>query len=451
MTVAKASSSPARSSTINAGVRKREVFGWAMYDFANSGFTTVVITAVFSAYFVGAVAQGAAWGALAWTTTLGVSYALVMLSMPALGAWADLHGAKKRLLGWVTLLCLVSTAALAWVQPGDLVLACILVVVANTAFSWGESVSYAFLPELAKPEAMGKVSGWGWGLGYAGGMLTLGICLVWVMSAQARGETAADFVPITMVITAVMYGAASLFTFALLKERTLPTKSTDDVASAVMAVPERTLQGFQASMRRLHETWQASARYRDFSLLLGSAVFYQGGVAVAITLAAIYAQQVIGFQPQEIMVLVFVINAAAMIGALVFGHLQDKMGHRLTLSLTLVGWTITCILAGLATTKLAFWYAAALAGVCMGSSQSCGRAMAGLLAPSKQLAEFYGLWSFATRLAAIAGPLMYGLITWGTGGDQRTAIFSTALLFVVGLGFLIPLDMARGQRAAQDD
>ena len=251
-------------------------------------------------------------------------------------------------------------------------------VVANTAFSWGESVSYAFLPELAKPEAMGKVSGWGWGLGYAGGMLTLGICLVWVMSAQARGETAADFVPITMLITAVMYGAASLFTFALLKERTLPTKSTDDVASAVMAVPERTLQGFQASMRRLHETWQASARYRDFSLLLGSAVFYQGGVAVAITLAAIYAQQVIGFQPQEIMVLVFVINAAAMIGALVFGHLQDKMGHRLTLSLTLVGWTITCILAGLATTKLAFWYAAALAGVCMGSSQSCGRAMAGL-------------------------------------------------------------------------
>ena len=254
-----------------------------------------------------------------------------------------------------------------------------------------------------------------------------------------------------MLITAVMYGAASLFTFALLKERTLPTKSTDDVASAVMAVPERTLQGFQASMRRLHETWQASARYRDFSLLLGSAVFYQGGVAVAITLAAIYAQQVIGFQPQEIMVLVFVINAAAMIGALVFGHLQDKMGHRLTLSLTLVGWTITCILAGLATTKLAFWYAAALAGVCMGSSQSCGRAMAGLLAPTKQLAEFYGLWSFATRLAAIAGPLMYGLITWGTGGDQRTAIFSTALLFVVGLGFLIPLDMARGQRAAQDD
>ena len=237
MTVAKASSSPARSSTLNAGVRKREVFGWAMYDFANSGFTTVVITAVFSAYFVGAVAQGAAWGALALTTTLGVSYALVMLSMPALGAWADLHGAKKRLLGWVTLLCLVSTAALAWVQPGDLVLACILVVVANTAFSWGESVSYAFLPELAKPEAMGKVSGWGWGLGYAGGMLTLGICLVWVMSAQARGETAADFVPITMLITAVMYGAASLFTFALLKERTLPTKSTDDVASAVMAVP----------------------------------------------------------------------------------------------------------------------------------------------------------------------------------------------------------------------
>ena len=393
------------------GVAKREVFGWAMYDFANSGFTTVVITAVFSAYFVGAVAQGAPWGAFAWTATLGVSYALVMLTMPALGAWADLRAAKKRLLAVVTALCVLTTAALALVGPGDLWLAIVLLILANTTYSWGESTSYAFLPEIATPEAIGKVSGWGWGLGYAGGMLTLGLCLAYVLSAQARGETAGDFVPVTMLITAGMYGAASLFTFALLKERAEPQVA---VAQA---------SGVRASLARLRSTWQASRQYRDFSWLLTSAFFYQGGVAVAITLAAIYAQQVIGFQADEVMILVFVINAAAMAGALAFGYVQDRIGHRLTLAVTLVGWAVTCVWAGLATDKATFWGAAWLAGICMGSSQSSGRAMAGLLAPAHQLAEFYGLWSFATRLAAIAGPVMYGAITWATEGDQRTAIF----------------------------
>lgn len=419
------------------GVRRREVFGWAMYDFANSGFTTVVITAVFSAYFVGAVAQGAAWGAFAWTTTLGVSYALVMLTMPALGAWADLHAAKKRLLMLVTAMCVMLTACLALVGPGDLWLAVLLVILANTAYSWGESVSYAFLPEIATPDAIGKVSGWGWGLGYAGGMLTLGICLAYVLSAQARGETAGDFVPVTMLITAVMYGAASLFTFTLLKERATP-----QVAPAQPS-------GVHASLQRLKATWQASRHYKDFSWLLTSAFFYQGGVAVAITLAAIYAQQVIGFKSDEVMILVFVINAAAMAGALAFGHFQDRLGHRLTLALTLVGWAVTCIWAGLATDKSTFWGAAWLAGICMGSSQSSGRAMAGLLAPKQQLAEFYGLWSFATRLAAIAGPMLYGAITWATDGDQRTAIFATTTLFVLGLLCLIPMDMARGRRSAE--
>ena len=419
------------------GVAKREVFGWAMYDFANSGFTTVVITAVFSAYFVGAVAQGAPWGAFAWTATLCVSYALVMLTMPALGAWADLRAAKKRLLAVVTALCVLTTAALALVGPGDLWLAIVLLILANTTYSWGESTSYAFLPEIATPEAIGKVSGWGWGLGYAGGMLTLGLCLAYVLSAQARGETAGDFVPVTMLITAGMYGAASLFTLALLKERAEPQVA---VAQA---------SGVQASLARLRSTWQASRQYRDFSWLLTSAFFYQGGVAVAITLAAIYAQQVIGFQADEVMILVFVINAAAMAGALAFGYVQDRIGHRLTLALTLVGWAVTCVWAGLATDKATFWGAAWLAGICMGSSQSSGRAMAGLLAPAHQLAEFYGLWSFATRLAAIAGPVMYGAITWATEGDQRTAIFATTALFVAGLLCLIPLDMARGRRAAQ--
>jgi MFS transporter, UMF1 family len=177
-------------------------------------------------------------------------------------------------------------------------------------------------------------------------------------------------------------------------------------------------------------------------------VFYQGGVAVAITLAAIYAEQVIGFAQSETMVLIFVLNLAAAAGAFAFGYFQDSLGHKLALGATLVGWIATCIIAALTTTKGGFWYAAAIAGVCMGSSQSAGRAMAGMLSPPKQLGEFFGLWTFATRLASIIGPLTYGAITWATGGNQRIAIASTAVLFVIGLVILQRVDMVRGRAAA---
>ncbi|MGB4359236.1 MAG: MFS transporter, partial [Rhodoferax sp.] len=150
---------------LQPGVRKREVFGWAMYDFANSGYTTVVITAVFAAYFVGGVAQGAPWATLAWTAALSVSNAIVMLTMPSLGAYADLRAAKKRLLTLFTAGCVLSTAALALVGPGNVALAVVLIVLSNTFYAWGESMTAAFLPELARAEALGKVSGWGWSFG----------------------------------------------------------------------------------------------------------------------------------------------------------------------------------------------------------------------------------------------------------------------------------------------
>ncbi len=422
---------------LNPGVQKREVFGWAMYDFANSGYTTVVITAVFAAYFVGGIAQGAAWATFAWTAALSISYAIVMLTMPSLGAYADARANKKKLLMLFTAGCVVSTAALAFAGPGSVTLAFVLIVVSNTFYSYGESLTASFLPELARPEGMGKVSGWGWSFGYFGGMLALGICLGYAIWAGQRGISANSFVPVTMLITAVIYGAAALVTFKLLKERAVPKPQ------------ELQQSGFKASFIQLKATFQQARYYQDFMWLLACAVFYQGGVAVAITLAAIYAEQVIGFQQQETMVLIFVLNLAAAAGAFGCGYLQDRIGHKLALGITIVGWAMTCVIAALTTTKGGFWYAAALAGLCMGSSQSAGRAMAGMLSPVKQTAEFFGLWTFATRLASIVGPLTYGAITWATGGNQRIAIGSTAVLFVVGWVILQKVDMARGRAAAQ--
>lgn len=421
---------------LNPGVRKREVFGWAMYDFANSGYTTVVITAVFAAYFVGGIAQKAEWATFAWTAALSVSYAIVMLTMPSIGAYADLRAAKKRLLMLTTVACVVTTAALALAGPSSVAFAMLLIILSNTFFAYGESLTAAFLPELARPEALGKVSGWGWSFGYFGGMLALGLCLGYVIWAQSQGIPADQFVPVTMLITAVIYGAASLVTFRLLKERARPNPA---------ALRQ---SGLKASLAQLRQTFRQARRYQDFMWLLACAVFYQGGVAVAIALAAIYAEQVIGFQPQETMLLIFVLNLAAAGGAFAFGYFQDRIGHKLALAITLVGWIATCVMAAVTTTKGGFWYAAAIAGLCMGSSQSAGRAMAGMFAPERQLAEFYGLWTFAVRLASIIGPLSYGAITWMTGGNQRTAILSTAVLFAVGLVLLIPVNVQRGREAA---
>ena len=425
------------SDVLNPGVQRRELFGWAMYDFANSGYTTVVITAVFAAYFVGGVAGGADWAPLAWTVALSISYAIVMLIMPSLGAWADLHGAKKKLLIWSTAGCVVATAAMALVRPGGVLLAMVLIIVSNTFSSYGDSLTAAFLPELARPEAMGKVSGWGWGFGYLGGMLTLAGCLAYVLHAQGQGQGASHFVPVTLLITAVVYALAASVTFALLRERAQGV-SSDGAASSVGA-------GFT----RLKQTFGEARRYGDFIWLLACTVAYQGGVAVAITLAAIYAEQVIGFLPQETMVLILVLNVAAAAGAFGGGHLQDRVGHKLTLGLTLLGWIATCVIAALAATKGQFWVAATIAGLSMGSCQSVGRAMVGLFAPRAQLAEFFGLWSFATRLASIVGPLAYGLITWGTGGNQRVAIACTTLLFVLGLMALALIDVVRGRAMGQ--
>ena len=426
-------------SSLKPGVAKREVFGWAMYDFANSGYTTVVLTAVFNVYFVGVVAGGADWATLAWTAALALSNALIMVTMPTIGAYADLRAAKKRLLVLTTIGCVVATALLALTGPGDLWLAVFAIVVSNLCYAYGEALIAAFLPELARRDSLGRVSGWGWSFGYFGGMLTLGLSLAYVLWAQGRGIPATQFVPVTMLITALVYALASVATFVLLKERARPQ-------SQAVAV-----SGLVASLRRLRQTWREARRYRDFVWLMACSVAYQAGIAVVIALAAVYAEQVLGFEQTDTMTLVFLVNIASAVGAFGFGYWQDRIGHKPALAITLVGWIVMTALAYLATTATLFWVAAVVAGLCMGSSQSAGRALSGLFAPEAKRAEFFGLWTFAVRLSSIVGPLTYGVITWITQGDHRTAILSTGLFFVLGLVLLLPVNVERGAQAAGND
>ena len=419
---------------LQADVRPREVWAWAMYDFANSGYTTVVITAVFSAYFVSVVAAGKDWGTFAWALALSISYAIIMLSAPIVGAYADAHAAKKKLLAITTAGCVLGTALLSLVGPGDIALACALIVLSNVFFGSGENIAAAFLPELAKDDAMGKVSAWGWSLGYIGGLLTLAVCLAYVIWARSQGQTEAQFVPVTMLITAGVFVAASAFTFIVLKERARPQPAEKGAAFRALA--------------RVGQTIRAARRYEDLLRFLGCIVLYQSGVQTVITLAAVYAQQAMGFTTQDTIVLILLVNITASLGAFLFGQWQDRLGHRITLTLTLLGWCAMVLIAYLTTGRLGFWIAANIAGLCLGASQSAGRALVGYLAPEDRHAEFFGLWGLAVKLASILGPLSYGAITWLTDNDHRAAMLVTGLFFVLGLFVLASVDPERGRRAA---
>ncbi|MGH8701252.1 MAG: MFS transporter, partial [Burkholderiales bacterium] len=241
-------------------MRRSEVVSWAMYDFANSGYTTVVITAVFNAYFVAVVAGNASWATFAWTAALAVSYALIVVTAPLIGAYADVRAAKKRLLLLTTVGCVVFTAGLAFVGRGDLALGIALVILSNFFFGTGENLIAAFLPELARGEAMGRVSGWGWSLGYCGGLVALGACLAYVTHAQGRGATATEFVPVTMLITAALFAVASLPTFIFIRERAQPGAVAGGVVSGAFA--------------RVAETLGHARRHADLWRFLVCVVFY---------------------------------------------------------------------------------------------------------------------------------------------------------------------------------
>ena len=418
---------------LNQGVRSREVWAWACYDFANSGYTTVVITAIFNAYVVAVVAGNAAWATFAWTAALSVSYAVIVLTAPVVGAWADAHGAKKRVLLFTTIGCIAGTAALALAGPGDLALAVAAIVVSNFFFGTGENIIAAFLPELARSEALGKVSGWGWAFGYLGGLVSLGLCLGYVTFAQGAGAGAAEFVPITMLITAALFAVASLPTFIFMRERAEP-------------FPVSAAAGASGAIARTLATLRQARQHRDLARFLVCILCYQAGVQTVIALAAIYAQQAMGFKTSDTILLVMVVNVTASIGALAFGQVQDRLGHVRTVAGTLVGWCVTVLVAWQATSPAIFWVAANLAGLCLGASQSAGRALVGYLSPDDRRAEFFGLWGLAVKLSSILGPLTYGLVNWFSGGDHRLAILVTGGFFVAGLGILAGVDPARGRR-----
>ena len=418
---------------------RRERFAWCMYDFANSGYTTVILTAIFNAYFVGVVAAGASNGhaTLLWTLTIATANGLVLLSAPVLGAIADYSGVKKRFLIVTTLDRVLFTALLSLVGPGDITLAMILVILATFMFASGENLIAAFLPEISPPERMGRLSGYGWALGYLGGLLSLILCLAYVTYAENQELDASHYVPVTTLIVAVLFGLAALPTLLWLRERNSGSGSI------------KKKHFIRAGFERLKLTLHHASMHTDLFRFLIALTTYYSGIHIVIVLAAVYAQEVMGFKTQDTIILMMVVNITAAIGAFLFGHLQDKIGSSRCIAITLLIWSAAIICAYFATDEVLFWIAANLIGIALGGAQSAGRALVGQFTPSGRQGEFFGLWGLATKLSAIIGPLTYGGMIYLFEGNHRIALLSTLAFFIFGLMFLATVNEERGRKMAK--
>jgi UMF1 family MFS transporter len=416
-----------------------EIWSWAMFDFANSSYTTVVTTAIFNAYFVKTVASGVelSTATLYLTCSLGLANLLVVLTAPVVGAIADAFAIKKRFLFVSSLACVICTASLSLVHQGDVALAMTLLVLSNFAFGTSEDLIAAFLPEIATPERMGRISAFGWTLGYIGGIAVLGACLAYVSWAQKAGQTPAQFVPVTMLFVAVIFTSAAAPTFIWLKERAkraVVRKKLSEIASG--------------AFKQVIETIADAKKHRDLFTFLLSLLCYSCGSTTVVALAAVYAEQVMGFKTNESIILIMVVNVTAAVGAFIFGFIQDKVGSVRTIAVTLALWSLAIFIAFATTNKEGFWLAANIMGIAMGASASAGRALVGRLSPAGRSAEFFGLWGLSVKLSAIIGPMTYGLVTYLSGSNYRLALLSTLMFFILGLVIVFFVDEKRGREQA---
>jgi UMF1 family MFS transporter len=422
--------------------RRREIFGWAMFDFANSAYTTVIVTVVYAQVFPRLIVGDPARGNLLWSLALAASYAVVMFAAPALGALADATAQKKKFLALSWLFTVAATAALGLAGPGDVWLAFTLIVLSNLGFSAGESFASSFLPELGTPEELGKISGFAWGLGYFGGLVATAAVLFGFGPFDAAHVDAVHWIG---PVTAAFFFVGALPTFALLRERGTPRPLS--AGGSAVAEAFRSLRATAASLRG----------YRDLVAFFASLFFSQAGLGIVIAFAFIYGDQVIRWS-QGTQTLMFVVTqVTAAVGAVAFGVLQDRIGARVSYAITLVLWIVAVVLIRLTPVaaealgvpaETFFLFVGGLAGSGLGATQSAGRAIVGLFTPTAQAGEMFGFWGLVGKLASIVGLLAVGALQAVYG--LQDAILICAVLFAAALGVSFLVDESRGRARARE-
>ncbi|OGW64237.1 MAG: hypothetical protein A3H49_07435 [Nitrospirae bacterium RIFCSPLOWO2_02_FULL_62_14] len=416
---------------------RKELWAWCLYDFANSSFTTLIITVAYSVYFVQVVARdlGSGTAERVWFWGYAISMLLVALLSPPLGALADARAIKRPLLAGSTLLCVVCTALLFFVERGDVWLGLVLFGLANIAFELGFLYCSAFLVEITTPATMGKISGYGWGLGYAGGLLSLALAYPFITGGF--GEENLSSYRLSFVVTAVFFLVASLPTLLWLRERAVPQPSATGSSA------------WRDTFARLADTARAIARYRDLFRFLIAYLIYTDAINTVIVASAIFANKVLDFSPGDLIIYFLITQVTAGLGAVGFGLLADRIGSTRTISVTLLIWIGVVAAAAAVQTHAQFYAIGLVAGAVLGANQATSRALIGRFVPPGKQGELFGFFTVTGKFAAVIGPVVYGEVTAWTG-NQRWAVLSMALFFIIGLVVFQRVDEERGLEAAAE-
>lgn len=392
---------------------KKKIFIWTLFDFANTSFSIVVVTFLYAVYFKKVVAEGQPIGDLYWS--LGTSIAMIITAIisPVLGAIADYSAGKKRFLLFFTLLCITATSLLFFIGRGDVLWGLILFILANIGFEAGLVFYDSFLPEITEPKNYGRVSGYGFAMGYLGSLVTLAIIYPFIQ---------AEMIIESFPVSALFFLIFALPIFLYLRDN----RKTPAVHESY----------FTIGVTRVWNTISHLKYYKNLAIFLLAYFFYIEGVNTIIFFSGNYASTTLGFSETELLIFFLTVQTTAIVGSIVLGIIADSIGQKKTIIITLVMWLITVIIAYSITDKTGFYVVGLIAGAAMGSSQSTSRSLMSKLTPTDKKTEFFGFYSFFGKSSAVIGPLVFGFVSY-LSGDQRLAILSIGFFFITGLLILL--------------
>ena len=409
---------------ISQNSNRLSLAAWCLYDFANSAFTTIVVTFVFATYFATGIAAEENTGAAQWSTAMAIAGVLIAVLSPIFGAIADQTGQKKPWLLGVSVVC-VSATALLWYaepRPEDVPWALTFAVIATVGFEMGMLFYNAMLPDVAKPSTMGRVSGWAWGLGYAGGLLSLALALFGFVQTDNPlfGLTTenAEHVRATSLVVTVWFAIFALPLFVFVKE---PVRTAMPMAEAV-----------RGGIRQLISTFREVRKHKNLFRYLIAAMIYTDGVHTIFTLGGVYAGVTLGMALDEVIMLGIALNVTAGIGAFAFGWMDDKSGSKATVIVSLIALIATSSVVLMATDRTTFWIAALAMSTFFGPVQAASRTMMARLAPPAMRGEMFGLFALSGKVTAFAGPAIVGVVAEVTG-NFRWGMMTVLIFLIVGL------------------
>lgn len=397
--------------------KRGQIFSWTLFDFANTGFSVMMVTFAFPLYFNAVIAQGSD---LYWGMAVSISMLICALIAPPLGASADTKDGKKQFLLIFTLLSIAATAGLYFVGTGMVLVGMALFIIANVGFESGIVFYDALLPSLASQRSIGRVSGYGYAMGYAGSLAILLLCLPLIENGWA-GAYEHTF-RLSFLVTAAFFLVFSLPLFFFVPEKRHENRTRHKYISA----------GFRKSWKTLAHIRQ----YPNIARFLLAFFIYNDAILTVISFASIYAKKTLNFSMQELLIFFLTVQTTAIVGSLIFGFIADKLGAKRTIIVTLVLWVIVVSVAYFAVTKEIFYGVGLLAGLAIGSSQSASRSLMAKLTPKERTGEFFGFYDgFFGKASAIIGPITFGWLSSAFG--QRPAIAFLSTFFVAGLLLLL--------------